>query len=274
MKFNDDTVYSLFSKVRETTPLIHNITNYVVMQQTANALLAIGASPVMAHAIEEVEEMSTLANALVVNIGTLSAGWIPSMHAAIRTANLRNIPVVLDPVGSGATRYRTETAKKIINNFNLCVVRANASEIGSLFSDGHQTRGVDNTSDPRDLLELAKTAAKQYGIIISMSGETDYITDGNITLSISNGHKMMTQVTGMGCTASALVGALLTTSENKLICTAAAMAINGIAGQISAEKSQGTGSFQLHFLDSLSRINHETISQYLQFDEHNWRPTN
>lgn len=269
MNFNDDTVYSLFSKVLDTRPLIHNITNYVVMQQTANALLAIGASPVMAHAIEEVEEMSTVANALVVNIGTLSAGWIPSMHAAIKTANLRSIPVVLDPVGSGATHYRTDTAKSIIHNFNLTVIRANASEIGSLFSDGHQTRGVDNASDPRELLELAKTAAKKYGIIICMSGETDYITDGKFTLSINNGHKMMTQVTGMGCTASALTAALLTSDENKLICTAAAMAINGIAGQIAAEKSQGTGSFQLQFLDTLSRLNHETISQYLQFDEHN-----
>jgi hydroxyethylthiazole kinase len=267
MKFNAETVYSLYLKVQETTPLIHNITNYVVMQQTANALLAVGASPVMAHAIEEVDEMATLADALVINIGTLSTDWIASMHSAMRTANYRKIPVVFDPVGSGATRFRTEISKQVINDFSPTVIRANASEIGSLFSDGHQTRGVDNTSDSTQMLKLAQDAAKKFGFIISMSGATDYITDGESTLSISNGDKIMTQVTGMGCTASALTAALLTTNENQLICAATAMALNGIAGQIAAEKAIGTGSFQIHFLDSLSRLNHEIISQHLQFEQ-------
>lgn len=265
MQFNAEIVHSLYQKTQSEKPLIHNITNYVVMQQTANALLAVGASPVMSHAIEEMEEMTGISDALVINIGTLSSSWFDSMQAAMKIAKHRKIPIVFDPVGSGATRFRTEISKKIINEYFPTVIRANASEIGSLFSDGFQTRGVDNTSNSSEILDLAKNACKKFNLIISISGATDYITDGNAVISISNGDNIMSKVTGMGCTATALTAALLTTHESPLIGAATAMALNGIAGELAAAKSSGIGSFQMHYLDILSGLKNEIISQQLCF---------
>lgn len=264
MQFDANIVYSDYLRTQKNSPLVHNITNYVVMQQTANALLAIGAAPVMAHAQEEVSEMTTLADALVINIGTLSAPWITSMHLACETAKKLHKPIVFDPVGAGATRFRTDTARDIVKRYQPTVIRGNAAEIAALFSDQTETRGVDSTIDSDTVVEQASIAAKKSGSIICISGKHDFITNGTQTLCLSNGHPLMSRVTGMGCTATALIAALCAGSDNYFTSTASAMTINGIVGEIAATKASGVGSFPIHFLDSLGEINHETLQTALR----------
>ena len=253
-------------RIRTEAPLIHNITNYVVMNTTANALLAIGASPVMAHAVEEVEEMATLARAVVLNMGTLSPAWVDAMILAGRVAQRRGIPVVLDPVGSGATRYRTETALRLIAAVRPTIIRANASEIRSLVGAGGGTKGVDSAHRADQSLDAARELAARAECVVSMSGPVDVIVGGGGGIRVENGHPMMSQVTGMGCTASALTGAFAAVNSSPLEAAAHAMAVIGIAGEIAGERAEGPGSFQTLLLDSLYRIEVQEIDRRLRYD--------
>lgn len=237
--------------VREKSPLVHNITNYVVMNNTANALLAVGASPVMAHACEEVEAMVGIASALVINMGTLSPQWVDAMLLAGKAAKTKGIPVVFDPVGVGATPYRDETAAKIIEQCKPTIIRGNASEIMALAKENVATKGVDSTASSDFAIDAAKSLAKQTGAVVVISGETDFITDGITVLTVSNGSTLMPKVTGMGCTASAVTGAFAAINNNPLTAAAHAMAVMGIAGEIAAERSNGPASLQLNFIDTL-----------------------
>jgi hydroxyethylthiazole kinase len=259
-----DTLWNDILKIREESPLVHNITNYVVMNTTANALLAAGASPVMAHAIEEVEEMVGIARSLVINIGTLSQAWISSMERAAQAARRRGIPIVLDPVGAGATILRTETAHKIMADASPTIIRGNASEILALYRTGGTTKGVDSLHKTGDALEAAAGLSKKYNCVVSISGETDIITDGNKIIKIFNGHPMMPKVTGLGCTASALSGAFAAVNPLPLLAAAHAMALMGIAGEIAAGKSAGPGSLQLHFIDTLFLISESDVKERLK----------
>ncbi|MDR2955682.1 MAG: hydroxyethylthiazole kinase [Prevotella sp.] len=245
--------------VRQQSPLIHNITNYVVMNNTANGLLAIGASPVMAHAIDEVADMASIASALVINIGTLDAQWVESMLAAGKTALSKGIPVILDPVGAGATPYRTAVCKQIIAECKPCIIRANASEIMALYNAAEKTKGVDSTDSSDTALDSAKALAKQTGAIVVVSGQTDYITDGTTIKTVKNGNPMMARVTGMGCTATAMVATFAAVNPNILEAATHGMAVMGIAGEIAATKSSGNGSLQVNFLDELYNLNGDTI---------------
>lgn len=245
--------------VREKSPLIHNITNYVVMNNTANGLLAIGASPVMAHAIDEVADMASIASALVINIGTLDAEWVESMLVAGKTALAKNIPIILDPVGAGATPYRTKVCKPIIEECKPSIIRGNASEIMALCNANIQTKGVDSTDSSDIALDSAKLLAKQTGAIVVVSGQTDYITDGINVKTVKNGNPMMARVTGMGCTATAMVATFAAVNPNMLDAAVHGMAIMGIAGEIAAKKSSGNGSLQMNFLDELYNIDEEVI---------------
>lgn len=247
-------------KIREASPLIHNITNYVVMNYTANALLAVGASPVMAHAEQEVKEMTGLSRALVLNIGTLSPAWIRAMLSAGKEANKRKLPVILDPVGSGATSYRTETARMLVKTLKPTVIRGNASEIRSLLRSGVTTKGVDSVFMPESILEDAITLSKTYGSVISVSGPVDLIIDGDKVVRVSNGHPMMTKVTGIGCTATALTGAFAAINPSPLQAAVNAMAVMGVAGEMAAESSQGPGSFAQQFLDALYWMNENDLT--------------
>ncbi len=250
--------------VREKSPLIHNITNYVVMNNTANALLALNASPVMAHAQHEVAEMVNIASALVLNIGTLDSKWVDAMLIAGGRALDRGIPVVFDPVGAGATTYRTAASKMIIEECRPSIIRGNASEIIALCNSGLQTKGVDATEDSSFALEPAKALALQAKAIVVVSGEKDYITDGRHVEVVENGNTLMARVTGMGCTATAVVAAFAAVNPNKLEAATHGMAIMGIAGEIAASKARGNGSLQLHFLDELCLIDGETIRKNLK----------
>lgn len=250
--------------IREKSPLIHNITNYVVMNNTANALLSIGASPVMAHAIEEVADMASIASALVINIGTLDAEWTKSMLLAGKTASAKGTPIIFDPVGAGATPYRTTVCKQIIEECKPNIIRGNASEIMALCNVKIKTKGVDSTSTSESALESAKMLALQTKAIIVVSGETDYITDGTNVQMVHNGSPLMEKVTGMGCTATAIVAAFAAINSSPLEAATHAMAIMGIAGEIAAQKASGNGSMQVHFLDELYNLNGETIEKCIK----------
>lgn len=257
-------VGELLQQVRAHSPLVHNITNFVVMNNTANALLSAGASPVMAHAPEEMEAMAGIASALVLNIGTLSRQWVDGMLIAGKTARQRKIPIVLDPVGAGATPFRTETCHQLIRECQPTVIRGNASEIMALVSSDVRTKGVDSTESSDEALQMAKTLAGETKAIVSISGTTDYITDGNKVISINNHIPLMPKVTGMGCTASALTGAFAAVSDSALTGAAAAMAVMAVAGEKAALAANGPGSFQIHFLDALYTLNQDDINQYLK----------
>lgn len=262
MHFTATEVSKNLKALRETTPLVHNITNFVVMNNTANALLAIGASPVMAHAVEEMEDMVAIAGALVINIGTLNPQWVDGMLAAGKAARNKGIPIILDPVGAGATPYRTETCLQIIEECKPTVIRGNSSEIMALVNASVKTKGVDSTASSEDALATAQEFAKQLNAVIVVSGATDYITDGNRTIAVKNGHPLMPKVTGLGCTASSLCGAFAAANPHLLEACASAMVCLGIAGEIAAEKSDGPGTLQLHLLDALCNLDATGIEKY------------
>ncbi|WP_339726087.1 hydroxyethylthiazole kinase [Maribacter stanieri] len=251
---------TVLNQIRTKSPLVHNITNYVVMNNTANALLAVGASPVMAHAIEEVEDIVTISSSLVINMGTLSEKWVESMLLAAEQAKKTNTPFVFDPVGVGASAYRTEVAQMIMKAATPNVIRGNASEIMALAKLTNSTKGVDSTMDTQDAIEGATLLAKKYNNTVVVSGETDYIITGDTVSKIENGNPMMAKITGMGCTATAMVGACLGVEENAHLAATAAMAIMGVAGDLANEKSSGPGSFQMNFIDCLYEITPEVLA--------------
>jgi hydroxyethylthiazole kinase len=254
-------IWADIEAIRQTAPLIHNITNFVVMNNTANALLALGASPIMAHAIEEVEEVVAIASALVINIGTLSANWVEATEKAMLRAKALKKPIVFDPVGVGATSYRTLTARHLLASNTPTVIRGNASEISAILSENIQTKGVDSTHKSEVAIEVAKELANTYGCTIVISGATDFVINNNKTLKIENGHPMMARVTGMGCTATALIGAFLAVNPDALSAATRAMAVMGIAGEIAAETANGPGSMQIQFLDVLYNLRREDFER-------------
>ena len=253
--------------LRTKKPLIHNITNYVVMNYTANALLACGASPVMAHAPEEVEEMVSFAGALVLNIGTLTNAWVDSMLIAGKKANELNIPIVLDPVGSGATKLRTESAKHLINELSVSVIRGNASEVLSLAEEGSRTKGVDSIHSVEEAADAALMLAKELNTTLAITGPIDLITDGERIYKVLNGHELMGFVTGTGCTATAMIGAFLSVDNDPVSATATALAYFGLAGEKGAATSKGPGTFQIALLDALFTINEEQVRKGVRIEK-------
>jgi hydroxyethylthiazole kinase len=245
--------------VREKKPLIHNITNFVVMNYTANALLAMGASPVMAHAPGEVEEMVALAGALVLNIGTLTEDWVDSMIKAGRKASGLDKPVILDPVGSGATALRTRSARRIIAGTRLSVIRGNPSEILSLGNEPSKTRGVDSIHSVQEATLAVKSLALALHVTLAITGAEDLVTDGTRVARVSNGHPMMGRVTGTGCTASAAIGAFLAVDPDPLWAAATALSYFGLAGEVAGRHATAPGSFMIQMLDALFAITPEQL---------------
>ena len=247
-------------ELRERKPLVHQITNYVVMNETANATLALGALPVMAHAPEEVEEMVGLASALVLNIGTLSEHWIEAMLAAGHAASARGIPVVLDPVGAGATAYRTETARRILDEVSVTVLRGNAGEVATLVGAEAEVRGVESIASGLEPAELAREAGRQLGLVASVTGPVDQVSDGERTIAVANGHPLLATVTGTGCISSALTGCFLAAKpEEPLEAAAEALAALGVAAEDAAEGAAGPGTFHARLYDALAALDPETL---------------
>jgi hydroxyethylthiazole kinase len=246
--------------VRDRKPLVHQITNYVVMNETANATLALGALPVMAHAPEEVEEMVRLAGALVLNIGTLSQHWIEAMLAAGAAANEAGVPVVLDPVGAGATSYRTDTAKRILDVVDVAVLRGNAGEVATLVGVAAEVRGVESMAAGDDAAEIARVAATTLGVVASVTGPVDHVSDGERVAAIANGHPLLAAVTGTGCMSSAITGCFLSVDEPFDAAVNALVAF-GVAGEDAAHDAKGPGSFHVGLYDALAALDPESLDR-------------
>lgn len=255
----------LLEAVRSTAPLVHNITNYVVMNSSANILLAAGASPVMAHCEAEVEEMVAIAGALVLNIGTLEDQWVASMLTAAKAARKKGIPVILDPVGAGATTLRTEAVQRIMETAAVSVLRGNASEVLSLGSDSTTTKGVDASVGITDaVVDAARAIAAEQACIVAISGEHDCITDGTNVYRVHNGNPLMARVTGTGCGLSAITGAFCAVADGPLLeAAAAAFGYYAVCGDLAARISDKPGSFAVSFLDCLYAAGPNEIRAYL-----------
>jgi len=254
--------------LRERKPLVHQITNYVVMNETANATLALGALPVMAHAKEEVEEMASVAGALVLNIGTLSQPWIEAMLLAGKAANHAGAPVVLDPVGAGATRLRTDTAKRILSEVKIAVVRGNAAEVATLAGREAEIRGVESIGASDSGGELARAAAAELGCVAAVTGPLDHVSDGERVVAVANGHELLGTVSGTGCMASAITGCFLAVaSDRPLEAAAEALVAFGVAGEDAARDAKGPGTFHAGLYDALYNLDPDTIDSRAKVDE-------
>lgn len=258
-----DSMLNDLQLIRRSAPLIHNITNFVVMNNTANALLAIGASPVMSHAVEEVEDMVSMAGALVVNVGTLSHEWVDAMEMAMRRAKECGVPIVYDPVGAGATAYRNQVNKRLLSAISPTIIRGNGSEIMALAVDIapnttaalSKTKGVDSVQSSDGALDAAIRLSMATGAVVVISGQRDYIVDGKDVATNDLGTPLMTRVTGMGCTSSAVCGAFVAVNpQNPAAAALHAMQAMGSAGESALASSKGPGSFQTAFLDSLYNL--------------------
>jgi hydroxyethylthiazole kinase len=245
---------TIAARIRERHPLIHHITNFVVMNDTANATLALGATPVMAHAREEVVEMVGMAGALVLNSGTLTPEWVESMLAAGRRANELGVPVIYDPVGAGATMLRTETGLKFLEMLRLAVVRGNSGEIGALAGAGGVVRGVDSVKGVNNPVEVAKNFAQRQRTVVAITGKRDIVSDGRRVLGIDNGHALLQTITGSGCMATTAIAAFCAVEPDYLVATAAALACYGLAAERAARRAKSPGSFRVALLDALFEL--------------------
>ncbi|OAB43173.1 hydroxyethylthiazole kinase [Paenibacillus glacialis] len=253
---------TFLQKVRQKRPLVHNITNTVVTNFTANGLLALGASPFMADGIEEVADVAKIADAALFNMGTLNESIVNSILIAGKSSNERNVPIVFDPVGAGATSYRTAIAQLITQEIKLTVLRGNVAEVAHVIGESWSIKGVDAGAGEGNVILLAQKAAQKLGCIVVITGADDVITDGQTTYLVSNGHPILTKVTGCGCLLGSVIAAFLSVAEQQSIeSVTEAVAFYGIAAEIAAEKTeaQGPGSFQIEFLNHLALVTPEIV---------------
>ena len=260
---HSDQAWRDLCAVRDARPLVHNITNYVAMDISANVLLAVGASPAMIHAVEEAAEFTAISAALTVNIGTVSVAWADAMEASMARARELGIPMVFDPVGAGATEYRTRVARKLLE-YGPTVIRGNASEILALAGDTGigATTGVDSSHSTDETAEAASSLARHIGGVVAVTGAVDRITDGDSTYLVRNGHPLMSRVTALGCALSALVGAFLAV-QRPLLAATHGLALYGLAGQLAADASAGPGSLRWRIVDALHSLDAGQIQRGL-----------
>lgn len=258
---------AVFARIRERRPLIHHITNFVVMNTTANITLCSGALPVMAHAVEEVEEMVAAAGALVLNIGTLWPAQIEAMLAAGHRANQLGIPVVLDPVGAGATTLRTDSARRLLDELAIAIVRGNLAEIATLAGVEAEISGVESIGVAEDAATVATCFARARGVVAAITGAVDVVTDGTRLVRIANGDPLMGTVTGTGCMSTAVVAACAAVEQDCVTATASALAAYGVAGEIAASRAQGPGTFAMHLFDALAALTPEVMQERMRLEE-------
>jgi hydroxyethylthiazole kinase len=262
--FHVDAIMATLTELRRRKPLVHNITNYVAMTVSANVLLAIGASPAMVHAVEEAESFAALSDALVVNIGTLSPPWVAAMQRAADTARQTGKPWVLDPVGCGATPYRTGVAVDLAR-MTPTVIRANASEVLSLAGAAGIPKGVDSTASSEEALAAAGALARSTGAVIAVTGAVDYVTDGMSTIAIESGHPLMPLSTALGCSLTAVTAAFAAVAP-PLTATVAALAVFAAAGSAAAQQCRGPGHLPAEICDALYLMDAETLTRHAQID--------
>ena len=265
MNLSAQELWADIEAVRAQRPLVHCITNLVVMNFTANVLLATGAAPVMAHAHEEVADMAGIAQGLLLNIGTLDPYWVKSMQLAFAAAQAGGTPVVMDPVGAGATSYRNQALETLLETGTPAIIRGNASEIMSMARLSIRSRGVDSSAHADEAVDAARALAQRIQGAVCVSGETDHIVhaDGRHA-TLRNGHEWMTRITGVGCALTALVAAVHAVQPDAWRATVAGMAWMGVAGEMAASKAQGVGSMAVLLLDNLQQLNEEVFVQRLK----------
>lgn len=246
--------------IREARPLVHQITNYVVMNDTANVTLQVGALPVMAHALEEVAEMARLAGALVLNPGTLEPDWVEAMVIAGQEARRQGIPVVLDPVGAGATTYRTQSNLRLLREVKPTIVRGNAGEVAALMGAGGEVRGVESVGEISDPGGLARAAAQAWSATIAITGPRDFISDGERALAVDNGSRWLTTLTGTGCSSTTLVAAFAAVEKDALIAAAGGLVCLGYAAELAETDARGPGSFKVALYDAIYNLTPETLA--------------
>ncbi len=252
-----DRIWGDITAVREQSPLVHSLTNLVVMNNTANALLAAGASPIMSHAVPELRDMVALCAASVVNIGTLDPSFVEAAKVTLRSAHELGKPVILDPVGAGATQYRNQVVAELLETSIPGFIRGNAGEIVTLAGLQVESRGVDSAVASEDSVGMACGLAGRLGCVVSVSGATDVITDGRRIGYVDNGDPMMTKVTGLGCTASALLGAFAAVQTDGFIAALSAATFLGVCGELAAKRSVGPGSLQMHLYDVMYTLSED-----------------
>lgn len=262
----------ILANVQEKSPLVHNITNYVTVNDCANIALACGASPIMADDAKDVTDITSICNALVINIGTLNERTINSMIIAGKRSNELNHPVILDPVGAGASALRTETVFKLLKEVKFSVIRGNISEIKTIYAGSGSTKGVDaaesdsvNESNINQVINIAQDLSHKTGAVIAITGATDIVADSNKVYIIKNGHPMMSKITGSGCMLTTLIGAFCGANYGNILdATAAAVCAMGLCGELAyrkvVETDGGTGSFRTYLIDFMSKLNSELLN--------------
>jgi len=260
-------IYNLLKKIKQEKPLIHHITNWVTIYDCANITRAIGALPVMAHSREESADMSSIANSLVLNIGTLTSTLIESMKLAAKAANEKNIPVVLDAVGVGATKLRDNKAFELLNEIKIDIIKGNSSEIAKLAGEDVQTKGVEATAVEANLTEIAKKLAKQRNATVVITGKEDIITNGNETYIAKNGHDMMGQFVGTGCMAASVIASFAAVEKDYAKAAASALVCFGIAGELASKESKGPGTYKENFYDEIYNLDEEKINSMKKFEK-------
>lgn len=256
-----EKIWSSICAVRERSPLVLNITNFVVMNNTANALLAAGASPIMAHSVSEVEDMVGICGATVINIGTLDEGFVAAMKLALAHAHKIGKPTVIDPVGAGATEYRNRVLAELLGIASPTFIRGNAGEIMTMAGIAVASKGVDSTVASSESVDAGRELARRTGSVVSISGQTDIITDGQRMAKIENGDQMMCKVTGLGCTASSLLGAFAAVESDRFVAAVSAAAFLAVCGEMAADESIGPGSLQVNILDIMYTL---TKGQFME----------
>lgn len=245
--------------MRQERPLVHVVTNFVTMNDVANAVLALGARPVMAHALEEVSEITRAARALVLNLGTPSPERVNAMLRAARTAGAARVPIIFDPVGIGASKFRTRAASRILRAARVSIIRGNADEIATLAGSARKQSGVDASDAPFDRVETANRVAKKFKTVVALTGTTDFISDGARVVQIQNGHTWLEKISGAGDMVSALTGAFAAVEEDGWVATAGALVAFGIAAECAGENLRGLGTFRVSLFDALGNLDSQTI---------------
>ena len=256
-----NNISEYLKKIKDKKPLIHHITNWVTIYDCANITRSIGALPVMAHAEEEVEQMVSISDALVLNIGTLTTDLVRSMLLAGHAANKKGIPIILDVVGAGATKFRTMKAKEILKNVKISVLKGNSSEIATIAGVESETKGVESISVKGDLVEIAKKLADAEEVTVVITGKEDIISNNKDTYVCKNGHDMLGKFVGTGCMSTSLIGVFLSVEKDYALASAVALSCFGIAGELAAENSKGPGSYKNNFFDAIFNLNSELVSK-------------
>lgn len=249
-----EKIKNVVTKIKEEKPLILNMTNEVTMDFIANGLLSLGASPLMSKEQQEIDDLLQLANTVVINLGTLDKKFITLCEYVCSVANQLKKPIVLDPVGAGASHFRTETSLNLINNYDIAVIRGNASEIMSLSGVSIKTKGVDSAAQSDFAMESAQNLSAHYDAVVVVSGKVDIIVEANNIEQLTYGSPLMPKITGTGCLLSAVVGAFHAVEKNRFDASVLATAFYGICGEKAAIEVHGPASFKVKFLDELNLI--------------------